>query len=457
VTPGEIIDILSQVQGIEVIARNSSFTFKPDADVREVGQKLDVAHVLSGAVSEADGQVKVSTTLADARTGRVIWTRNDTAPFDPQTVPGLQRLIAERVAGAMSIGFRLRTPSSLTGGSTRNLEAYDSYLRGMNFWWFGGGSPDEWVEAFAHATRLDPDFAEAWAGQAFTTAFASMNAIAPEDALAQQAAAYGMAIRAVDLAPDLSVTQASLGALSTTQKKWGAAEIATLKALEISRGDLPLMHRLMLLARVGRSHEAEDLIRESENADPLIGIGPLGQLGARAVAGRTDELMQLAERRGWFTSKSMYAQANGLMARIHAGRPAADIRASLEALSAQADPDIAGLASRLLAAFDKPDEARAVLHAAYDDPAFRNSLKWELIPILAAWVGDTDLVLRVWRDELPVNTMRTIYIWGAAYALARARPEFKQLARDIGFVDYWRAYRWADTCRPLQGDDFECK
>ena len=65
-------------------------------------------------------------------------------------------------------------------------------------------------------------------------------------------------------------------------------------------------------------------------------------------------------------------------------------------------------------------------------------------------------MLRVWRDELPVNTMRTIYIWGEAFAGTRARPEFKQLARDLGFVDYWRTYRWADKCRPLAGDNFEC-
>lgn len=229
VLSGEIIDILSQLKGMAVIARNSSFTFEPDADVREVGRKLDVAHVLSGAVREEGQSIHVSATLADARTGRVIWTRSDTTRFTPENVPGLQKGIAERVAGAMSIAFNVPASSRLTGGSTKSLEAYDSYLRGLDYWWYGGPV----VDAFARATRLDPDYAEAWAGQAFSTARESMFVPSPEKALDQQVAAYAMAERAVKLAPDLSVTQASYGALSTTQKKWRQAEIATLEALAI--------------------------------------------------------------------------------------------------------------------------------------------------------------------------------------------------------------------------------
>src|SRR5690606_27006126 len=127
-------------------------------------------HVLTGAVKEEGANLHVSATLANARTGRVIWTLSDTTRFTPENVPALQGDIAERVAGAMSIAFKVPASSRLTGGSTKSLEAYNSYLRGLSYWWSGGPSRD----AFARATELDPDYAEAWAGQAISTASDSM-------------------------------------------------------------------------------------------------------------------------------------------------------------------------------------------------------------------------------------------------------------------------------------------
>jgi hypothetical protein len=65
-------------------------------------------------------------------------------------------------------------------------------------------------------------------------------------------------------------------------------------------------------------------------------------------------------------------------------------------------------------------------------------------------------VIRSWRDELPINMLRTLYIWDPAFAEARKHPEFKTLVRDLGMVEYWRAKGWADKCRPVGADDFEC-
>lgn len=452
VVPGEIIDILSQLKGMEVIARNSSFTFGPDADVLEVGKKLGVAHVLSGTVREEGENVHVSATLADARTGRVIWTHSDTTRFAPENVPALQKDIAERVASAMSIAFNVPASSRLTGGSTKSLEAYNSYLRGLDYWWSGGPARD----AFARATELDPDYAEAWAGLAITTASDSLSIASQEKAREKQNAAYAMAERGVKLAPELSVTQACYGALSTTQGKWGQAEIATLKAMEISRSELPMNHRQNTLSRVGRAAESYELMVEQQATDPLSALGAFRLMGVLPATGRQDGLLEIATSLDWFQSKRASTQMFGLMARIHAHQPPAAIRDSLQSLAQQPERVLAEFAAGLLAVIDEPDKTRAFLRAAYDDPAFQHAAKWEILPFLAAWLGDDELVLRVWRDELPVNTMRTIYIWGEAFAGARARPEFKQLARDLGFVDYWRAYRWADKCRPLAGDDFEC-
>lgn len=453
VLPGEIIEILSQLKGMEVIARNSSFTLEPDADVREVGAKLGVAHVLSGVVREEGDNIHVSATLADARTGHVIWTRSETTRFAPEKVPVLQKDIAERVAGAMSIAFNVPASSRLTGGSTKNFEAYDNYLRGLSYWWDGGPAR----EAFASATILDPDYAEAWAGQAVSAASDTLRIVDPARAREDQKAAYAMAERGVQLAPELAVTQACYGALSTTQGKWIQAEIATSKAMEVSRGEMSMNHRQNTLARVGRSIEAYDLMREQQTTDPFVNFGAFRNIGVLPATGRQDELMDIATQYNWFGSKGPVTLMYGLMARIHAGRPAAEIRESLQSLAKQPEPALADLASGLIPLVDDREKARTYLRKVYADPNFQHSAKWDIIPVLAAWAGDDELVVRVWQDNLPVNTMRTIYIWADVFAGARTRPEFKQLARDIGFVDYWRAYSWADKCKPLTGDDFECR
>jgi hypothetical protein len=106
--------------------------------------------------------------------------------------------------------------------------------------------------------------------------------------------------------------------------------------------------------------------------------------------------------------------------------------------------------------FDNPEKARTALRSSYEDEDFQHAAKWELIPFLAAWYGDTDLVLRIWKDEFPMHPLRTALMWGPAFAKARARPEFNSLMRDIGLAGYWRATGWPDKCQPVGQDDFRC-
>jgi len=49
------------------------------------------------------------------------------------------------------------------------------------------------------------------------------------------------------------------------------------------------------------------------------------------------------------------------------------------------------------------------------------------------------------------------YLWRQVYAAVRQHEDFKALARDFGFVDYWREYGWPDSCEPGDGLDFECR
>lgn len=449
----EVIEHLSQLDGMEVISRNSSFTFGPDADAREVGRNLHVAHVLSGTVRGEGGRLAIKAELVDAQRGRVIWTQSYESSLTATGLDQVQRRIAAKISGAMSIAFDVDKKMRPSGSGTQSLEAYDLYLQALDQWWYHRNAQLS-ADLFARAIELDPNYADAWAGRAIAIASSwSTNAIV--EARANFASAYGMAQRAIELDPDLSRAQAIFGAISTTQGKWDEADAAIRRALEIARTDMALNHRQMLLLRTGHIAEAHEVMLEIDQVDPLrlIDIGPIF---IRASLGRHDELKDILSQEDWANSSSLVRRGFALSARIHAKDPPASVRQGLEAIAQRPERAPAEFASAVLAVFDDREKARAVLRSWYEDEGFQHFLKWDLIPHLAAWYGDTDLVLRVWREEFPVTNVRTAYVWAPAFADARSRPEFKALMREIGLVDYWRVHGWPDKCQPVGADDFEC-
>jgi tetratricopeptide (TPR) repeat protein len=330
------------------------------------------------------------------------------------------------------------------------MEAYDFYLQGLEVMAEDSAASED---QFAKAVTADPDYAAAWGLRAIAHGSKSWSQPTPAEGRAVQDMAYAMAKKAVALDPNISTSQATFANLSTTQHKWDDAEIASLHALELSVNEIALGQRQLILLRAGRITDADAL-------NPLIyQVAPHGGVGASkynmlSALGRLDELRALVDG-----AKRGQADIN-LLARLEAlidlGGPPKSVRETLQAIAAQPDRMLSEFARALLVVFGDNEKARRMLHAWYSGSGFETPLKYELIPFLAAWYGDTDLVLQVWRDDLPINVVRMTKVWGPAFAPARARPEFKTLMHDIGLVDYWRAYEWANKCRPLGPSDFEC-
>ena len=77
---------------------------------------------------------------------------------------------------------------------------------------------------------------------------------------------------------------------------------------------------------------------------------------------------------------------------------------------------------------------------------------YHFLPAWVAYYGDTQLALEV-MERLP-NSWGA---WNPLMAEVRQQPEFKVIMQKLGLVDYWRSYTWADLCRPVSPDDFECE
>ncbi|MBX9698039.1 MAG: tetratricopeptide repeat protein, partial [Acetobacteraceae bacterium] len=158
----DITTALSCIRSFFVIARNSAFTYKGRAvDVRQVGRELGVRYVLEGSVRKAGGRIRITGQLIDATTGAHLWAdRFDGAAED---VFALQDRVTEAVAGAIEPSLTQAEIARAERKPTRDLGAYDLYLRGIaliNRSYETGATDAQAL--FLQATARDPHFGAAW-------------------------------------------------------------------------------------------------------------------------------------------------------------------------------------------------------------------------------------------------------------------------------------------------------
>ena len=166
----DITTAIACIRSFFVIARNSAFTYKNRAvDVRLVGRELGVRYVLEGSVRKAGGRIRITGQLIDATTGAHLWAdRFDGAADD---VFALQDRVVESVAGAIEPSLTQAEIARAEQKPTRDLGAYDLFLRGMALSnRFALVSAGDAQALFLQAAACDPQFGAAWgmAAQCFS-------------------------------------------------------------------------------------------------------------------------------------------------------------------------------------------------------------------------------------------------------------------------------------------------
>ncbi len=162
----ELITSLSQVRGLRVAARTSSFQFKGrNADVREIGRKLDVGAVLEGSVRRSGDRLRVSAQLINAKDGYQLWS--ESYDRDLADVFAVQEDVARSIVAALRVRLAPARDSALAVRPTNDLEAYDLYLKGRFAWnQRTGPALQEAVRYLEQAVARDSTFARAWAALA---------------------------------------------------------------------------------------------------------------------------------------------------------------------------------------------------------------------------------------------------------------------------------------------------
>ena len=266
----EILNVLAQVKRFKVVGRTSSFAFKNrNEDLREIGNTLDVTHVLEGSVRKAGARVRITAQLIKTDDGYHLWSET----FDRQLddIFAVQDEIASSVAKALKVKLLGDAGGRQIIGGTHNTEAYQAYLRGLHYRNRGALKETVYraVDAFQLATELDPGYARAYAYLAFSWRDLVWNGYeSQEQGLARMNDA---ATRAIELAPDLAAGHLALElSLQCDFIDQRNVEKAINTALELNAGNVDVqIEYARINCLIGNDKISIPSARKALNLDPI--------------------------------------------------------------------------------------------------------------------------------------------------------------------------------------------
>jgi TolB-like protein/Tfp pilus assembly protein PilF len=264
----EIINALAQIRNLRVVARTSAFSFKgKQVDLRTVGTTLNAATLIEGSVRKSGDRVRIVAQLINAADGYHIWSERYDREF--QDIFEVQDEIARTIAARLKVTLGPDKPETLVRSETKNLEAYQLYLKGRFHW--NKRSADglqKAIEYFRQAIAKDASYAVAYAGLADAYNLMSFrNVLAPHAVMPKAKAA---ATRALELDSNRAEAHVSLAYASFTyDRNWPAAgrHFEQAKALNPAFVMGHSFYPLYLSSR-GRAEESISAARRALELDP---------------------------------------------------------------------------------------------------------------------------------------------------------------------------------------------
>lgn len=265
----EIRAALARNPALKVLAATSSNAVrKLSADAVSIARELDVTYLLEGSVRRSSDMVRVSTNLTDGKTGFSQWTQSVDRKLTD--IFAFQSEIARTVAAALSVRAATNKPAP---GGTRNVAAYEAYLRGRAMYNQAKDEPTDRASLAQYdlAIARDRKFALAHAARSRVLASIAAQHAKASELKALYTAAITSARKAIDLAPDLAEGHLALGyALFTGKLDVQGARPSYDRAYRFGHGNADIILLFALYcSRAGRAEEARSAIARALALDPL--------------------------------------------------------------------------------------------------------------------------------------------------------------------------------------------
>jgi len=263
-----IINSLSQIPELRVLARSTVFRFKgTEVNVEEVGRLLNVHAVVLVRVIQLGEKLVIRSELVKVADGSQVWGAQYSPT--PADLLEIQAEIAKAISDSLKIKLTPPLQKLVTRNYTNNSEAYNLYLRGRYFW---TKYTKDWVlksiEAFKQAIEIDSTYALAYAGIADAYFRLSNVYLPPREVMPK---AKEAALKAVEIDESLAEAHSSLGLVRVYyDHDWVAGEREFVRCLELNP-DLVLGHQryASYLTFIGRFEEAIARYENALELDPF--------------------------------------------------------------------------------------------------------------------------------------------------------------------------------------------
>ncbi len=429
----EIIAALSRIASLRVAARTSCFSFKnKNADIKQVGDALGVGSVLEGSVRRAGNRVRITAQLVDVADGYQLWSER----YDRELTDIFE--LQDEIAG--EIARRLQV--SLVGAParerrTKNLEAYDLYLKGRFHWEQRGDGLRRALECFESALALDPGFALAHAGAADArTAMTIWGITRSADELPR---AKKEAALAVQLDPLLAEAHSALAqVLVLWDRDWTGAEAAFRRAIELDPRFMPARYwygAYVLFYALGRTDEAIAEIRRALEIDPLSLVTQWNLSFVLYSARRTDRIVDEVGDVVARAPDSLFSHIMAGWGHLGAGEPQRAIEMMRYAVDRWSRNHwaLAWYAEALIAG-GRVEEAKAI-HDEMLQRSRRDFVPYFSLAAVPAMLGDADRAIEFLRAAVSDREWDTILLarwpW---FDRIRSDPRFADLVREAGLA-----------------------
>ncbi len=451
----ELIVRLAALDDLLVVGRTSSFLYGDRAeDIETIADELDVRYLLQGSVRRSREYIRVTAQLIDTHSGYQVWGETYDRPFEDIFV--VQDELAEAVARALSIKLSV---GFLKDAGTKNVEAFEEFWLGFRGRSAESDPVQDYLRRNEHliqATRLDPEWAFAWAVLAYRYHYGRFWLADThrwrEPALEALSHAYALDPES----PTVARVQATV---HTTLGNWREAENsvrrlallrATNRALSVDKAmalgippdDFAYWNaRLELNAKTGRARESMDdaeqlRVRYPTNVIPLIYLGHL-----HVMLGETEKAIEYFEE--------IPLLADGLTASLGIGDPEL-IQPWLTRVveGEKTIPGWFGVNATMAEMLNDRDAALVWLREAHEQASAPDF--W--IAIWAGYHGGSNIAIDALRRSRDGWAM-----WLPVLTDVRQTAGFVDLVHEIGLVDYWAEFGWGDFCAPSDTGEIVCK
>jgi serine/threonine-protein kinase len=264
-----IINALTKIKDLRVVARTSSFSFKgQDISIEEIGKKLHVAHILEGSVQKSDNRLRITAQLIKVSDGFHLWSQQ----FDKELkdVFAIQDEIALAIVDRLKLDLLPAEKEHLIKRYTDNIDAYNDYLKGHFFWNKRTKEGfEKSIRYYRAALEKDPDFVLPYAGLADVYASLGWYDFRPKKEVFDTSKAY--ALQALEIDDNNGQAHLAMGNYKAwCEFDWVSADMEYRQALQLNPSNAEIHHQYAHILEVrGLFDQAINEMQQAINLEPL--------------------------------------------------------------------------------------------------------------------------------------------------------------------------------------------